>query len=46
MIDAASAEFGAHPICGGQTKVCDGKAKTVLEAQDVLRLEIAMINIE
>ena len=46
MIHTASPELGAHPISGSQTKVRDGKAKAVVEAEDILWLQVAVINIE
>ena len=46
MVDTTSSEFGAHPISGSQTKVRDGKTKTVVEAEDILRLQVAVIDIQ
>lgn len=46
MIDTTSPEFRAHTFSGSQTKVRDGKAKTVLEAEDVLRLQVAVVDVQ
>ena len=46
MIHATSAELGAHLVCGSQTKVSDGEAQTIVEAENVLRLQVAVINTE
>lgn len=46
MIDTAGAELGAHLLSGSQTKVCDRESQSIIEAEDVLRLQVAMINIE
>lgn len=46
MVHAARAELGAHPFCGGQTKVRNGKAQTVVEAENVLRLQVAVVDVE
>ena len=44
MVDTAGAELGAHPVRGSKTEVRDGEAKPTVEAQDVLRLQVAMID--
>lgn len=46
MIHATSAEFGAHLVCGCQTKVSDGEPKSIVEAEDVFGLQVPMINIQ
>lgn len=46
MVDAASAELVAKTLRGGEPEVRDRKAETVVEAEDVLGLEVAMINIQ
>ena len=46
MIHATSTELGAHLVCGSQTKVSDGETEAIVEAEDVLRLQVAVINIQ
>ena len=46
MVDAARTELCAHPVGSGQTKVCDSEPQTVIKAENILWLEIAVINTE
>lgn len=46
MIHATCAELGAHLVCGSQTKVGDGESEAVVEAENVLRLQVAVIDIQ
>ena len=46
MVHATSTEFSTRFIGGSQTKVGDRKAKTVIKAKNILRLQVTMINIE
>ena len=46
VVHATSAELCAHFIGGSQTKVSDSQTKTVVKTEDVLRLQVAVIDIE
>ena len=46
MVDAACPELVAHAIGSSETEVGDGKAETVVEAEDILGLQVAVINIQ
>ena len=46
MVDAACPELVAHAIGSSETEVGDGKAETVVEAEDILRLQVAVIDIQ
>ena len=46
VVDTAGAELGAHALRSRKPKVGDREAHAVVEAEDVLWLQIAMIDIE
>jgi hypothetical protein len=46
MIDAASAELGTDFVSSREAKVSDGDSQTTVEAKNVFRFEIAMIDAE
>lgn len=46
VVDATSAKFIAEPVSCSEAEVGDGDLKTVVEAENVLWLQISMINTE
>ena len=44
MIHAASAKLVANFLSRSETKICDGHTEAIVEAKDVLGLQIPMIN--
>ena len=42
MVDAACPELVAHAIGSSETEVGDGKAETVVEAENILGLQVAV----
>jgi len=44
VIHATSAEFFADFIGSRQTEVSDGNSKTIVEAENILRLEVAVVD--
>ena len=46
MVDASCPKFITELISCSETKVCDSDPETVIEAEDVLRLQISVIDTE
>ena len=44
VVDTTSPELRAHPLRGSQTKVRDSEAKSIVKAENVLRLQIAVVD--
>lgn len=46
MVDATGAKLFTEPLSGRQPKISDCDTQPVIEAQHILRLQVAMINTE
>ena len=46
VVDATGAKFIAEPVSCGEAEVGDGDLKTVVEAEDILWLQVSMKNTE
>lgn len=44
MIDATCLELGTSFVRGGETKICNRNTIAVLEAKNVLWLQVSMVN--
>jgi hypothetical protein len=46
VVDATCTELVAELISRSETKICDGDPQSVIEAEDVLWLQISVVNTE
>jgi hypothetical protein len=46
MVDAPCTELLAQLISSGEAKIGDGNAKAIVEAENILRLQVTVINTE
>lgn len=46
MVYTPSAKFIAELVCGGKAKIGDGDAEAVIEAENILRLQVSVVDAE